>query len=68
MPSEMPNETMESVRHDFTEEADANGLVGLHTARNPTAYNFSLKNWGTELRWEMSDVECNSWDDFVIFT
>lgn len=50
MPSEMPNETMESVRNDFTEEADANGLVGLHTARNPTTYNFSFKSLGTELR------------------
>lgn len=46
---ELRNETMESVRSDFTEEADANGLVGLQTARNPT-HNFSLRHWSTELR------------------
>ncbi|XP_026775138.3 TBC1 domain family member 2B isoform X1 [Pangasianodon hypophthalmus] len=56
MPPELPNETMESVRSDFTEEADANGLVGLQTARNPTTHNFSLRNWGTELRNSMSHL------------
>ncbi|KAI5100506.1 TBC1 domain family member 2B isoform X1, partial [Silurus meridionalis] len=57
-PPELPNETMESVRNDFTEEADANGLVGLQTARNPTL-NFSLRQWRTELRNSMSHLRPN---------
>ncbi|KAF5902540.1 TBC1 domain family member 2B [Clarias magur] len=56
VPPEPPNESMESVRSDFTEEADANGLVGLQTARNPTIHNFSLRHWGTELRNSMSQL------------
>ncbi|XP_053335431.1 TBC1 domain family member 2B [Clarias gariepinus] len=56
MPPEPPNESMESVRSDFTEEADANGLVGLQTARNPTIHNFSLRHWGAELRNSMSQL------------
>lgn len=49
MSPELPNETMESARNDFTEEADANGLVGLQTARQ-TTHNFSFRQLGTELR------------------
>ncbi|XP_076863613.1 TBC1 domain family member 2B isoform X2 [Brachyhypopomus gauderio] len=53
---EQPNESMESVRSDFAVEADANGLVGAQSARNPTALNFSLRLWGTELRNSMSHL------------
>ncbi|XP_072526914.1 TBC1 domain family member 2B [Salminus brasiliensis] len=53
---EQPNENMESVRSDFAVEADANGLVGLQTARNPATLNFSLKQWSTDLRNSMSHL------------
>ncbi|XP_026859041.2 TBC1 domain family member 2B [Electrophorus electricus] len=53
---EQPNESMERVRSDFAVEADANGLVGVQSARNPTAHNFFLKQWGTELRNSMSHL------------
>ncbi|TSM52289.1 TBC1 domain family member 2B [Bagarius yarrelli] len=56
MSPELPNETMESARSDFTEEADANGLVGLQTARNPTSHNFFFRQLGTELRNSMSHL------------
>ncbi|KAG9281010.1 TBC1 domain family member 2B [Astyanax mexicanus] len=53
---EQPNENMESVRSDFAVEADANGLVGLQTARNTATLNFSLKQWSTDLRHSMSHL------------
>ncbi|XP_027029063.1 TBC1 domain family member 2B isoform X1 [Tachysurus fulvidraco] len=56
---ELPNETMESARNDFTEEADANCLVGLQMARNQTTHNFSFRQWGTELRHSMSHLRPN---------
>ncbi|XP_058263498.1 TBC1 domain family member 2B [Hemibagrus wyckioides] len=58
MSPELPNETMESARNDFTEEADANGLVGLQTARQ-TTHNFSFRQLGTELRNSMSHLRPN---------
>ncbi|KAL7858220.1 hypothetical protein AOLI_G00183220 [Acnodon oligacanthus] len=53
---DQPNESMESVRSDFTVVTDANGLVGLQTARNSATLNFSLKQWSTELRNSMSHL------------
>ncbi|XP_041966504.1 TBC1 domain family member 2B [Alosa sapidissima] len=57
---EKPTESMESVRNDFAVETDTNGLVGVQSARQPTApltpaLN-SLKNWGSELRNSMSHL------------
>lgn len=54
VPCDKPTESMESVRNDFAVETDTNGLVGIQSARQPTApltpaLN-SLKNWGSELR------------------
>uniref|UniRef100_A0A3Q3QH16 Rab-GAP TBC domain-containing protein n=1 Tax=Monopterus albus TaxID=43700 RepID=A0A3Q3QH16_MONAL len=51
------SESMEKVRSDFAmeTESDGEGMVGIHMARGPSAVstsplNFSLKNFGTELR------------------
>ncbi|KAJ8272247.1 hypothetical protein COCON_G00111060 [Conger conger] len=44
-------EKVEKVRSDFAVETSAEGQVGAHTARSPTAnLNRSFKQWGTELR------------------
>uniref|UniRef100_A0A3Q3LNK2 TBC1 domain family, member 2B n=2 Tax=Mastacembelus armatus TaxID=205130 RepID=A0A3Q3LNK2_9TELE len=55
------NDNMEQVRSDFAmeTESDSGGMVGIQSARGPTAasanpLNFSLKNLGTELRNSMS--------------
>ncbi|XP_040024719.1 TBC1 domain family member 2B-like [Gasterosteus aculeatus] len=52
---------MEKVRSDFAmeTESDGGGMVGIQSARGPSAastnpLNFSLKNFGTELRNSMS--------------
>ena len=54
---EKPSESMEKVRSDFAmeTETDVGGMVGIHSAKGPSAgstspLNFSLKNFGTELR------------------
>ncbi|KAG5848777.1 hypothetical protein ANANG_G00103020 [Anguilla anguilla] len=48
-------ETVEKVRSDFAMETSAEGQVGAHTARSPTAnINRSFRQWGTELRNSMS--------------
>lgn len=51
------SESMEKVRSDFAmeTETDGGGMVGIQSARGPSAasthpLNFSLKNFGTELR------------------
>lgn len=46
---------MEKVRSDFAMEADGGSVVGIQTARGAAAVsqntlNFSLKNFGTDLR------------------
>lgn len=45
---------MEKVRSDFSmdDETEGAGMVGAQTARGPSTnpLNFSLKNFGTELR------------------
>ncbi|KAM4573148.1 TBC1 domain family member 2B isoform 2-T2 [Odontesthes bonariensis] len=58
---EKPSESMEKVRSDFAmeTETDVGGMVGIHSAKGPSAgstspLNFSLKNFGTELRNSMS--------------
>ncbi|KAJ8333646.1 hypothetical protein SKAU_G00409650 [Synaphobranchus kaupii] len=52
---EKHSETMEKVRSDFAVETSAEGQVGVHTARSPTAnINRSFRQWGTELRNSMS--------------
>ncbi|XP_071752605.1 TBC1 domain family member 2B [Centroberyx gerrardi] len=58
---EKPSESMEKVRSDFAMETDTDGggMVGMQSARGPSGLsnnplNFSLKNWGTELRNSMS--------------
>ncbi|XP_070686399.1 TBC1 domain family member 2B [Pempheris klunzingeri] len=55
------SESMEKVRSDFAmeTETDGGGMVGIQSARGPSAastnpLNFSLKNFGTELRNSMS--------------
>ncbi|XP_028307218.1 TBC1 domain family member 2B isoform X2 [Gouania willdenowi] len=55
------SESMEKVRSDFAMEtlADGRGMVGIQSARGPSAastntLNFSLKNFGSELRNSMS--------------
>ncbi|KAJ8417276.1 hypothetical protein AAFF_G00285030 [Aldrovandia affinis] len=53
---EKPSESMERVRSDFAMETNTDGLVGVHSARGPALPNFSLKNWGTELRHSMSQL------------
>lgn len=51
------SDSMEKVRSDFAMETDTDGggMVGIQSARGPSAastnpLNFSLKNFGTELR------------------
>ncbi len=51
------NDSMEKVRSDFAMETelDGGGMVGIQSARGPSAastnpLNFSLRNFGTELR------------------
>lgn len=51
---------MENIRSDFAmeTEADGGGMVGVQSARGPSAVptnslNFSLRNIGTELRYEL---------------
>uniref|UniRef100_A0A3Q0QU30 TBC1 domain family member 2B n=1 Tax=Amphilophus citrinellus TaxID=61819 RepID=A0A3Q0QU30_AMPCI len=55
---EKPCETMEKVRSDFSmdDETEGAGMVGIQSARGPSTnpLNFSLKNFGTELRNSMS--------------
>ncbi|XP_030586896.1 TBC1 domain family member 2B isoform X2 [Archocentrus centrarchus] len=55
---EKPCETMEKVRSDFSmdDETESAGMVGIQSARGPSTnpLNFSLKNFGTELRNSMS--------------
>ncbi|KAM9754251.1 TBC1 domain family member 2B [Menidia menidia] len=58
---EKPCESMEKVRSDFAmeTESDAGGMVGVHSAKGQSAgstspLNFSLRNFGTELRNSMS--------------
>ncbi|XP_069564809.1 TBC1 domain family member 2B [Brachyistius frenatus] len=58
---EKPSESMEKVRSDFAmeTETDGGGMVGIQSARGPSGgstnpLNFSLKNFGTELRNSMS--------------
>lgn len=53
------SDSMEKVRSDFAmeTETDGGGMVGIQSARGPSAastnpLNFSLKNFGTELRWD----------------
>lgn len=45
---------MEKVRSDFSmdDETEGAGMVGMQSARGPSTnpLNFSLKNFGTELR------------------
>ncbi|XP_056137284.1 TBC1 domain family member 2B [Lampris incognitus] len=60
---EKPSESMEKVRSDFAmeTETDGGGMVGMQSARGPSGLstnplNFSLKNWGTELRNSMSHL------------
>ncbi|CAL8356174.1 unnamed protein product [Lota lota] len=63
---EKSNENMEKVRSDFALETEAHcGSVGdpagLQSARGPSgsstnALNFSLRNWGTEIRNSMSHL------------
>ncbi|XP_029289389.1 TBC1 domain family member 2B isoform X2 [Cottoperca gobio] len=55
------SDSMEKVRSDFAmeTETDGGGMVGIQSARGPSAastnpLNFSLKNFGTELRNSMS--------------
>ncbi|KAM9855042.1 TBC1 domain family member 2B [Aulostomus maculatus] len=55
------SDSMEKVRSDFAmeTETDSGGIVGVQSVRGPTAastnpLNFSLKNFGTELRNSMS--------------
>ncbi|KAK9516658.1 hypothetical protein VZT92_024577 [Zoarces viviparus] len=55
------SDSMEKVRSDFAMETDTDGggMVGIQSARGPSAastnpLNFSLKNFGTELRNSMS--------------
>ncbi|KAM7396753.1 hypothetical protein PAMP_019770 [Pampus punctatissimus] len=55
------NDSMEKVRSDFAMETETDGgaMVGIQSARGPSAMstnplNFSLKNFGTELRNSMS--------------
>uniref|UniRef100_A0A8C9ZCR6 TBC1 domain family member 2B n=1 Tax=Sander lucioperca TaxID=283035 RepID=A0A8C9ZCR6_SANLU len=55
------SDSMEKVRSDFAmvTETDGGGMVGIKSARGPSAastnsLNFSLKNFGTELRNSMS--------------
>ncbi|XP_044213079.1 TBC1 domain family member 2B [Thunnus albacares] len=55
------SDSMEKVRSDFAmeTETDGGGMVGIQSARGPSAVstnplNFSLKNFGTELRNSMS--------------
>ncbi|TDH09582.1 hypothetical protein EPR50_G00088650 [Perca flavescens] len=55
------SDSMENVRSDFAmeTETDGGGMVGIQSARGPSAastnsLNFSLKNFGTELRNSMS--------------
>ena len=53
------SESMEKVRHDFAleTETDGGGMVGIQSARGgPSAgstnpLNFSIRNFGTELRY-----------------
>ncbi|MBN3271649.1 TBD2B protein, partial [Polyodon spathula] len=57
---EKPSDSTESVRNEFAMEIAPEGHVGVNTARNPAAQpstiNFSLKQWGTELRNSMSHL------------
>lgn len=57
---EKPSDSTESVRNEFAMEIAPEGLVGVNAARNPAAQpstiNFSLKQWGTELRNSMSHL------------
>ncbi|KAM3869818.1 TBC1 domain family member 2B [Diretmus argenteus] len=57
---EKPSESMERVRSDFAmeTETDGGGMVGMQSARGSSGLstNFSLKNWGTELRNSMSSL------------
>ncbi|KAM4619299.1 TBC1 domain family member 2B isoform 2-T2 [Polymixia lowei] len=60
---EKPSESMEKVRSDFAMETepDGGGMVGMQSARGPAGLstnplNFSLKNWGTEIRNSMSHL------------
>ncbi|XP_035520590.1 TBC1 domain family member 2B [Morone saxatilis] len=55
------SESMEKVRSDFAmdTETDGGGMVGIQSARGPSAastnpLNFSLRNFGTEIRNSMS--------------
>ncbi|TNN86884.1 TBC1 domain family member 2B [Liparis tanakae] len=53
------SDSMEKVRSDFAMETETDGgdMVGIQSARGPSAantLNFSLKNFGTELRNSMS--------------
>ncbi|KAF7663225.1 hypothetical protein LDENG_00216100 [Lucifuga dentata] len=55
------NESMENIRSDFAMETDADGggMAGMQSARTPSVVstnplNFSLKNFGTELKNSMS--------------
>ncbi|XP_054475143.1 TBC1 domain family member 2B [Anoplopoma fimbria] len=57
------SDSMEKVRSDFAMETDSDGggMVGIQSARGPSAastnpLNFSLKNFGTELRNSMSHL------------
>lgn len=48
--------SMENIRSDFAMETDGGGMVGIQSARGNSAVstnplNFSLRNFGTELRW-----------------
>ncbi|KAK1160935.1 TBC1 domain family member 2B-like [Acipenser oxyrinchus oxyrinchus] len=57
---EKPSDSTESVRNEFAMEIAPEGLVGVNAARNPAAQpstiNFSLKQWGTELRNSVSHL------------
>ncbi|KAJ8248748.1 hypothetical protein GJAV_G00227310 [Gymnothorax javanicus] len=53
---EKPSDSMERVRSNFAMETNTDGLVGLHSARGPAPHNFSLRQWGTELRNSMSQL------------
>ncbi|KAK1157978.1 TBC1 domain family member 2B-like isoform X1 [Acipenser oxyrinchus oxyrinchus] len=57
---EKPSDSTESVRNEFAMEIAPEGLVGVSAARNPAAQpstiNFSLKQWGTELRNSVSHL------------
>ncbi|XP_013859082.1 TBC1 domain family member 2B [Austrofundulus limnaeus] len=54
--TENQSENLEKVRSDFAMETELNpgGMVGIQSAKGPSAANFSLKNFSTEIRNTMS--------------